>query len=188
MASAMQTSETRVHVWDRFVRTFHWMLVAGFVAAWLTGDEWETAHIWIGYAVAALVAMRICWGFVGSRYARFSHFIRPPRVVFADAADIAAHREKRYIGHNPAGGAMVLALMMLIVVISLTGWLMTTDAFWGSELMEELHEGAVNVALVFIAVHIIGVLTASWRHHENLVRAMWTGWKRSPGPEDVDAP
>lgn len=183
----METGQTLVHVWDRLVRAFHWLLVAGFAAAWLTGDEWETAHIWIGYAVAALITMRIFWGFVGSRYARFTNFIRPPGVVLAYAKDIAAHREKRYIGHNPAGGAMVLVLLVLLFVVSITGWLMTTDTFWGSEIMEELHEGAVNVTLVFIGLHIVGVLTASRRHKENLILAMWTGLKRSPGPDDIDS-
>ncbi|MEI9412224.1 hypothetical protein [Mesorhizobium salmacidum] len=82
--------------------------------------------------VFALVASRLLAGIVGSRYTRFAQFVRGPSAVTSYLGDIAAHREKGYLGHNPAGAAMVLALLVTICGIALTGWLQTTDAFWAS--------------------------------------------------------
>ena len=160
-------------------RIFHWSLVAGFLVAYVSGDEWDNLHIQVGYVVAGLIAFRLLWGLVGPRYARFSDFVYRPSRVLSYLRDTIAFRARRYLGHNPAGGAMVVALLAMIAVICGTGYLMTTDAFWGVEWVEEAHEVAVNATLVLIAAHIAGVLVASWEHSENLVRAMITGRKRS---------
>ena len=168
-----------VRVWDPLVRIFHWSLVAGFLVAYVSGDEWDNLHIQVGYVVAGLIAFRLLWGLVGPRYARFSDFVYRPSRVLSYLRDTMAFRARRYLGHNPAGGAMVVALLAMIAVICATGYMMTTDAFWGVEWVEEAHEVAVNATLVLIAAHIAGVLVASWEHGENLVRAMITGRKRS---------
>jgi cytochrome b len=172
-------------VWDIFVRVFHWSLAVSFVIAWLSGDDWKTLHLWAGYAVAALIAMRLIWGVMGPPHARFSRFVRSPFVVAGYLRALAAGREVRHLGHNPAGGAMIVALLVTLVGLCLSGWLMTTDAFWGSELMEDIHESLANIALVLVGLHVAGVLWTSFRHKENLVRAMLTGRKRLAGPEDV---
>lgn len=180
-ASAVSgTTQSRtVKVWDPLVRLFHWSLVGLFAFSYLTGDEWKAAHIYSGYAIAGLVAFRVVWGLLGPRHARFSDFIYHPLTVLKFLADTVAMRAKRYIGHNPAGGMMVVALLVVISAIAATGYMMTTDAFWGVEWVEEAHEAGVNIAIGLIVLHILGVVLASVEHRENLARAMITGRKRS---------
>lgn len=165
-------------VWDLLVRIFHWSLLGLFIFAYFTGDEWDWAHERAGYAIAALIAVRIVWGVIGSKHARFSDFIYSPTTVIAFLRDTVAMRAKRYIGHNPAGGAMVIALIISIIAISVSGYMMTMDMFWGEKWVEEVHEISVNGTLVLVALHVIGVLFASFEHKENLVKSMITGLKR----------
>ncbi|AWM86832.1 cytochrome b/b6 domain-containing protein [Microvirga sp. 17 mud 1-3] len=169
-----------VRVWDPFIRTFHWSLVGLFGLAFVTGDETEWLHIRVGYAIAALVAARIVWGFVGTRHARFSDFVRRPGEIAAYAAQALRFTAPRHLGHNPAGGAMVLALLVMIAGIAATGFAMTTDAFWGSEWVEDLHEVLVYTTIGLIVPHVAGVVFSSLEHGENLVKAMFTGRKRAP--------
>lgn len=166
-----------VRVWDPFVRLFHWSLVALFAAAYLTGDELDQAHEILGYAIIALLALRIVWGFVGSPHARFSDFVYRPATVVAYARDAVALRARRYLGHNPVGGVMVLLMIAGLLVTAGSGWLLTTgeEAHW----LEEVHEVAANGMLVLILLHVLGVLFSSFEHGENLVRAMVTGLKRA---------
>ncbi len=114
-----------VRVWDPFVRIFHWSLVALFIVAFVTGDEIEQMHVAVGYTIAGLVAARIVWGFFGSRHARFSDFVRPPAEILDYMRQAIRGRAPRYIGHNPAGGLMTLALLGMIIAISGTGFMMT---------------------------------------------------------------
>ena len=167
-----------VRVCDPFVRVFHWSLVTLFLVAFVTGDEMERLHVAAGYALAALVALRIVWGFIGPRHARFSDFVRPPAATLDYLRKSVRGRAPRSLGHNPAGGLMTLALLGMLVAISVTGIMMTTDAFWGAQWVEDLHEGLVHVTLGLIVLHVAGVLFASYEHGENLVRAMITGRKR----------
>jgi cytochrome b len=172
------TPLTTVKVWDPFVRVFHWSLVALFIAAYVTGDESERAHVLTGYAIATLVALRIVWGFIGSKYARFSDFVKSPSAVLTYLRGALSFKGQRYLGHNPAGGAMILALLVALAGTCATGYMMTTEAWWGSKKLEEVHEAFANGMLVLIGLHIAGVLFASIEHGENLVRAMITGRKR----------
>jgi cytochrome b len=172
------TLPVEVRVWDPFVRIFHWSLVCLFVFAFATGDEWDKPHEFAGYVIAGLVGLRVIWGFVGSRHARFTDFVRGPGEVLRFLRDTMRLKAPRYLGHNPAGGMMVLALLFAISVISVTGYMMTTDSFWGAEWVEELHEISVYATLGLVALHVIGVITASSEHSENLVLAMFTGRKR----------
>lgn len=173
-----------VKVWDPLVRLFHWSLVASFAVAWITADEWDDLHIWAGYAAAGLIAFRLVWGLIGPRYARFTQFLRAPGTVAAYLKDLAGGRERRYLGHNPAGAAMILALIVSLAALCLTGWMYTLDTFWGEEWVEELHEVLANLLLVLVGLHVAGVVLASLKHHENLVRAMITGRKRAPAAGD----
>jgi cytochrome b len=167
-----------VPVWDPLVRIFHWSLVLAFSGAYVLGEDGGTLHDGFGYVVLALVAVRLVWGVVGSAHARFVQFVPSPRRLLAYAKDVAARREARHLGHNPAGAAMIVALMLALVGTGITGWLQTTDAFWGSEPMENVHEWFANSTLALVALHVAGVVFSSLRHRENLVRAMFTGRKR----------
>jgi cytochrome b len=171
--------QAEVKVWDPLVRIFHWGLVAAFLVAWATGDEVKAIHVLAGYCVIALVAFRIVWGFIGSKHARFAGFVRGPRAVTGYLRDTAKLRAKRYLGHNPAGGAMIVALLVMLSLIGATGFMMTTDAFWGVAWVQGVHETAVSVTLGLVALHVLGVVVASYEHGENLVRAMITGRKRA---------
>ncbi len=129
--------------------------------------------------IAALVALRIVWGFVGPRHARFRDFLRRPRVVMTFLMESLRLRAPRHLGHNPAGGAMIVALLATLAVIVGSGMAMTSDAFWGVGWVEELHEAAAYSALALVALHVAGVVLASFEHGENLVAAMVTGRKRA---------
>ncbi|HWU32415.1 MAG TPA: cytochrome b/b6 domain-containing protein [Marmoricola sp.] len=174
-----------VRVWDILIRLFHWSLVTSFVIAWLTRHGSEDFHHLAGYAAAALVGLRVIWGVVGTHYARFRQFTRGPTTVLRYLGDIVAGREARYIGHNPAGGAMILALLVAMTGTALTGWMMTTDQFWGVEWVAKTHERIADGLLILVLLHISGVVLASVRHRENLVRAMVTGRKRAADAGDV---
>ncbi|MGR3400315.1 MAG: cytochrome b/b6 domain-containing protein [Paracoccus sp. (in: a-proteobacteria)] len=174
----------RIKVWDPFVRLFHWSLVALIAGTWLTADGPKILHEGMGYVIAGLVALRVIWGLIGPRHARFADFIRGPRPVLAHLRDLAAGRERRYLGHNPAGGAMIAALLLTVAGTALIGWLQTTDAFWGSSAMEEVHEVLATLILVLVGLHVAGVLVESLRHHENLVLSMLTGTKRPLSDKD----
>lgn len=168
-----------VKVWDPFVRLFHWSLVAGFAGAWITGDEFGKVHEQIGYAIIGLIAARVVWGFIGTRHARFSSFAFGPGHVLSFLRQSLSLSAPRHLGHNPAGGAMVFALLALIAVICGSGYAMTTDAYWGVEWVEELHKAAVWITTGLVVLHVGGVILASVEHGENLVRAMVTGRKRA---------
>ncbi len=173
-----------VRVWDPFVRVFHWSQAALIAVAWLTEDGPKTLHQTAGYIIAGMLALRVVWGFVGPRHARFSDFVRGPSTVLGYLRAMVAGREPRYLGHNPAGGAMVVALLLTVAGTAMTGWLQTTDAFWGSSVMEEIHETLASLILVLVAAHLAGVTLASMRHDENLARSMVDGRKR---PLETDA-
>jgi cytochrome b len=167
-----------VKVWDPFVRIFHWSLVSLFVIAFLTGDESERIHNAAGYAIAALLALRIVWGFIGPKHARFSDFVKSPRRVMTFITQSLTLSAPRSLGHNPAGAVMILTLIAALIGLCATGILMTTDANWGSKALEEVHEAFAYGTLGLIALHVLGVVFSSFEHRENLVKAMVTGKKR----------
>jgi len=167
-------------VWDPLVRVFHWSLVALFFANVLVLDDEGAAHRWVGYAVLGLVAIRVVWGFVGTRPARFSAF--PPSLGAArrHLSAMLSGRPERYPSHNPLGALMVYNLLATMVAIGVSGWLMTTNAFWGVEWVEEVHETLADWALISVGLHVAGVLFEQWRSHVPLVRAMITGVRENP--------
>ncbi len=174
-----------VRVWDPVVRLFHWSLVVGFAVAWFSANRAEDLHTWVGYAAGGLILLRLIWGVVGTRYARFSSFVKGPTGIARYLLAILKGSEARYIGHNPAGGAMVLALMAGVLGLVVTGWMQFTDAYYGEDWVTNLHSLIAHGLLVLIVVHLGGVALASLRHHENLVRAMITGRKRTAQGDDI---
>lgn len=171
---------SKIKIWDPLVRVFHWLLVLGFAANVLIVDDDSTLHNWIGYAIVGLVLTRILWGFVGTRYARFSSF--PPSMAKATGqlTEIATGRKHIHRGHSPLGALMIYNLLLSMLAIGLTGYLMTTDMFWGTEWTEELHEAFVVWAEISVVLHIAAVIFESRRTKVNLPRAMITGYKEIP--------
>lgn len=165
-----------IKVWDPLVRIFHWSLVAGMTYEMLA-EAGTDVHEFVGYGLLVLVAVRIIWGFIGTKHALFSDFVTNPIDTVAYVKDIVVGHPKRYIGHNPAGAAMVLLLLIAVSGTAGTGWAMTTDALWGQEWIEELHEISAYGTIVLVTGHVIGVIVASVQHRENLLRAMITGRK-----------
>lgn len=174
-----------IKVWDPLVRIFHWSLVVSFAVAWVSAESLEGLHIWAGYAAGALIGFRLIWGIVGTRNARFWSFVKGPGAVWSYAKAMVAGTESRHIGHNPAGGAMILALLACVALTAWSGWLLTFPKSIRQVWAEDVHEFAANLTLVLVVLHIAGVLIASWRHRENLARAMVTGKKRKAGPDDA---
>ena len=179
-----------ISVWDPFIRIGHWLIVGGFFVAYFTEEEFLSLHVWAGYLVLTVVALRVLWGFVGPRKSRFADFLYRPSEVLRYAKGLATGGARRYLGHSPAGGAMVVALLIGLAATTgtglvlyaieeqagpLAGWV-TAEA--GEEMWEELHEFFANATLVLVSLHVGGVLLASYRHRENLVRSMVTGRKR----------
>lgn len=176
--SAHPEDQRTTRVWDPFVRIFHWSLVIAFALTFATGDDATWIHIRLGWFLAALLAFRLAWGCIGPRHARFTDYVYSPRIVLGHLRGMFAGRTDRYLGHSPAGGAMVVAMLVMLAVICVTGYMLTLDAWFGSEWLEGLHESATIVMLAMIALHVVGVVISSLEHRENLIMAMITGRKR----------
>ena len=180
---------SEVRVWDPVVRVAHWVLVASILAAWVTSelklDAAKQAHEWAGYVALAVIALRVAWGWIGPCYARFSQFVRAPAQTLAYARAVAAFAEPRYLGHNPLGGWMVVALLVAAAAAGLSGWLSVTDRFWGVAWVQDLHDALANALFALVGLHVAGVVYTSLRHRENLVRAMLTGRKHALRPGDM---
>jgi cytochrome b len=175
-----------IKVWDIVVRLSHWTLVAAIALAWFTSEGYGRWHEYIGYLALAVVFLRVLWGFTGTRYARFTQFIRSLPHTLAYARSVIAGRQPRYLGHNPLAGWMALVLLIMTLLTCVTGWLYTTDRFWGVEWMEELHEVLSYAMLPLIALHIIGAIATSRHHRENLIASMVHGRKHAAGRDDID--
>ncbi|HAF45657.1 MAG TPA: cytochrome B [Gallionellaceae bacterium] len=186
-----------VKVWDRFIRVFHWTLAAGFATAFISGEVGAAAlHVWVGYLLCVMVALRLYWGFRGSEYARFRSFFFSAGETLAYVRGMFAGQPKHYFGHNPAGALMVFAMLALLLLIFLSG-LLTLAAidyegplvFLANRVSDEasyafrdLHEFLPILGLILVVLHLIGVAAGSIQHKENLVRAMLTGKKRKNTP------
>ncbi len=181
------TRRSTIRVWDPLVRTFHWTVALACLGAFLTSDDWRHLHKALGYWVLGAVAVRIVWGFVGTRHARFGDFVKGPRRLGRYLLAMLRGTEPRHVGHNPLGGLMVVALLLVLGGLGVTGWMMGLDAFWGNELLGNLHADLANLLLVLVGLHLLGVVWESFRHGENLVAAMITGKKPvSPGRAEPD--
>ena len=199
------TNEEDIKVWDIAVRTFHWSLVIFFTIAYLTGEEESQLHNWSGYIVLGLVTFRITWGLIGTRYARFWNFIYSPAHTLAYARSLLSGDPEHYLGHNPLGGWMVIALLISIGLTSWTGLELEAaegrgplaielhviqPAFAdddhdeekedeeGDEFWEDFHELSADLTVLLVFLHIAGVIFSSVVHRENLAKAMITGYKR----------
>ena len=186
-------SVSSIKVWDRFVRLFHWSLALLFISAYLTSQTgMQNTHMIIGYVLTGLISARFLWGIIGTSHARFSSFIYSPKQIIDYIKSIFSGHPKRYLGHNPAGAAMVAALLVSLSIMITSGFVIeATIEFEGllmnllsgiddqtAYLWHDVHEVTTNIILVLIVLHISGVVLASKQHNENLVRAMITGYKQ----------
>ncbi|MCK5359329.1 MAG: cytochrome b/b6 domain-containing protein [Gammaproteobacteria bacterium] len=181
-----------IKVWDPFVRIFHWGLVLAFTVAYLTEEDILSIHTLAGYVVLGLLSLRLVWGLIGPRYARFSDFTYSLSSIKTFLKDTLNFRARRYLGHNPAGGAMILLLIASLLLTSFTGLaiyalaeqagplagILTNSSEFMEEALEETHEFFANFTLFLVFIHIAGVIIESLLHRENLARSMVTGYKR----------
>ena len=193
-------SQAMVKVWDPLVRSFHWLLVIAFFTAYFTEDDFLTLHVYAGYTVLGLILLRLVWGIVGTRYARFSSFVTRPRVAWHYLKDTLLFRAKRYLGHNPAGAAMIVLLLISLLLTTLTGLAIYGAsesagplAGWfgnigetGEDVIKEVHEFFANLTIVLVVIHVGGVIFESLAHRENLVRAMFNGYKKAEHQTPAD--
>ncbi|GGK70010.1 cytochrome b/b6 domain-containing protein [Amphritea balenae] len=199
----------KVYVWDKFVRLFHWSLVSFFVISYVTAEEFETLHAYSGYAIAVLTAARVVWGFFGTKYARFTDFVPSLSRVKVYVMELRSGKADRYFGHNPLGGLMVVAFILMLSLITFSGMKLYAleegkgplanapqihlispvyadsdeehdhdhDGLGDGGIWEEVHELSVNLMIMLIVLHIVGVLFSSIVHKESLISAMKTGYK-----------
>ncbi len=169
---------TRVKIWDPLVRFFHWTVVTGVALDYFIFADGEKVHQWIGYAVGIALSVRIVWGLISSGHANFRSFVKGPVAVLQYLKAALTGHPPRYLGHNPAAAVMIVALMTTLAIISISGWMQTTDAYWGVGWVQELHRWSVNGLLGLVVIHATAAVIESIRHRENLIWSMVTGWKK----------
>lgn len=169
--------DSKILVWDLPTRLFHWLMAASFAGAWLTAESerLRSLHVVLGYTLLGLIAFRIVWGFLGSRYARFASFVTGPVPAIRYLKSLLGAKPEHHVGHNPAGGYAVLALLGLGALAGVSGWLSFDNP--GAHWLEEFHEGAAAAMLGLVMLHVGAVVLTGLVHRENLVRAMITGRK-----------
>lgn len=165
-------------IWDPVVRLFHWTLALAFLLNYAVIEDGGETHERVGYYCLAILSVRVVWGFVGPRNARFSDFFPTPARVRHHVTLLRRGRIEAHEGHNPLGGLMILALMICVALTGLTGWMLELDAFWGEDWAEELHEAMANLTMILVLVHVSAVLLFSWLGPVNLVRTMITGRRK----------
>lgn len=194
-----------IKVWDIGVRLFHWSLVLFYTIAYISEDN-ELIHVYAGYVVLGLIAFRVVWGLIGTKYARFSNFIYGKRETINYFKSLFTRNPKRFLGHNPVGGWMILAMLVSILLVSWTGLELYADEGKGpltgtsveifgmvhadgdeeshedeesrESVWEEIHESLANLTLLLVFMHVAGVIVSSIFHRENLVKSMITGYKK----------
>lgn len=175
---ADRTASRTVVVWDLPLRLWHWALAASILAAWFTPTVYDRLHRILGYTVLALVAFRLVWGFWGSRYSRFRMVGVRLRAAPRYLLNLRHGITGRYIGLNPAGTLMLLALLLSIAVSAITGAMSVTVTFFGVWWVEDIHHYSSDAVMVLVVLHVLGVVLMSLLQRENLIRAMFTGRKR----------
>uniref|UniRef100_B1XSL9 Cytochrome B561 n=1 Tax=Polynucleobacter necessarius subsp. necessarius (strain STIR1) TaxID=452638 RepID=B1XSL9_POLNS len=175
-------------VWDVPTRIFHWLLVICFAGAWFTSESerLQMIHYTFGYSACALVLFRLVWGLLGTKYARFTQFIRGPKEIVTHLKEMLSGHQHITPGHNPAGGIVMVGLMAMILFIGLTGYWTVKDFLGG--FMGEAHETIASLALLLVVVHIAAALLMSFLQKENLVRAMVTGKKQGQPEQGIRYP
>jgi cytochrome b len=176
---------TKILVWDRIVRLGHWLLAGCFLVAYLSAESerWRLVHVISGCLVFATVVMRVVWGVMGSRHARFVSFVSAPKYAVAYLKSLASPQPEHHTGHNPAGGWAVVGLLSLSLLASVTGWMAYSNM--GGSKLGGWHELAANLALLLVSVHVAAIVISSYLHKENLLLAMFTGIRKGSLSERI---
>jgi len=177
-------SASRVKVWSPGVRALHWLLTLGLITAYLTADDVLRLHFWVGHGILALLLVRALMGLYGSYHARFETFVPTPSELLGYFKDLGNGTARRYLGHDPAGGAMIATLLTALLLTVASG-LATyyVPALAGA--LKEVHEIFAGVTLLLVIVHVIGVAVSSYLQGENLIGGMISGWKRNTGESTI---
>lgn len=185
------TSVVRRKIWDLPVRLVHWLLVLSFAGAYLTnwlGIAWFQYHEWFGYTVIVLVVFRILWGFFGTWHARFLNFVRSPIETWRYTLNLLRGQETTTAGHNPLGGLMVLFFLLSLLVQAATGLFANDEIFNAGALygyvssetslrLTALHKDLFYWIFAAVVLHVLAVLLHTFWKNENLISAMFTGYK-----------
>jgi cytochrome b len=175
---ADRTASRTISVWDLPLRLWHWALAACVLAAWFTPTVYDGLHRILGYTVLGLLAFRLAWGFLGSRYSRFRMVGVRLRAAPGYLWNLRRGMTGRYIGLNPAGTLMLVALLLSLAVSTITGAMSVTVTFFGVWWVEDTHAYASDAVLVLVGLHVLGVIVVGLLQRQNLVRAMFTGRKQ----------
>lgn len=189
-----QQTHNRVLIWDAPVRLFHWALatcVVVSVVSGMTGGNAMQIHLWSGYAILSLVVFRLLWGFAGSSYARFADFLYGPRAVWDFARTLFNREPSHYAGHNPMGGWMVIAMLVLLLFQASTGLFSNDDIVTEgplahlinkatSDWLTTLHKINSKIIIALAVTHVAAVLFHLLVKRENLIVAMISGYKNFP--------
>ena len=183
----------KVKVWDLAVRLSHLLFGVLVLGAFLTAEEDSLVpvHTRVGLVLLGVVLFRVVWGFVGSKHARFTDFVRSPRVVLAELSLMARGKAGHFLGHNPVGAVMVVTLLATLLGVALSGIVISQGPEWSGPLLmskstahavKELHEALAGALPVLIVLHVAGVLLSSLLEKQNLIAGMVTGFKRGEPP------
>lgn len=175
-----------IPVWDPLVRLIHWSVVAAIVLNGFVVEDESRVHEYIGYAALGLVILRLVWGVIGPRNARFSTFPPNPLAALRHIRATFSLRGAIHLSHNPLGALMVYNIWATILVICASGIMMGTIRFFGLEWVEELHEAAFAWLMVSVILHVAGVFAETWLSGVPLVRAMIDGRKRVPEGRETE--
>ena len=176
-AGAALNTGFRIKVWSPGVRILHWLLTLGLIISFLTADDAMRLHFWAGNGILALVLVRAVMGLVGSHHVRFETFVPTPSELLRYLRELKNGTAGRYLGHDPAGGAMI-ATLLTILLLTVGSGLVTYHVPALKEAFEEIHEVLATITLVLVIVHVVGVSVSSYLQGENLIAGMISGWKR----------
>ncbi len=176
----------QVKVWDILVRVTHWTVAAGIIANLLFTEDGSDLHAYVGYTVVGLVVLRLLWGLVGTRYARFTNFFPTPTRLKRHLSALSIRRvDEQHLGHNPLAAIMMLSLWAVIIGLGITGYLMEAEIFGNADLLEEVHELLANSLYLLVPLHIIAAIAMSYWQRQNLIKSMITGKKTVIDDQDT---
>lgn len=173
------TPTNSVRLWDPLLRLCHLSFATVFFANYFFNEEGEGWHRWLGYYAVACLLVRLVWGFLGPRSARWSDFWPTPARLLAHGRALLRGQPFHRLGHSPIGALVMLLMLTCIGGLGLSGWLMEeVDALWGADWPMDLHSFLADALLALACVHLLAALVESLRMRENLPLSMLHGRRR----------